>query len=107
MKIFNLNDSIGGWFVGGFEKAAYYTKDFEVSYKIHKKDEQWPVHYHTTVTEINLLVRGSMTIQNKLLKPNDIFILEPYEIADPTFHEDCEVVCIKTPSCNDKVIVNK
>lgn len=107
MKLYNFNDTIGGWFVGAFDKAAYYTKDCEVSYKLHKKGEQWPEHYHTIVTEINLIVRGSMTIQGKPLKQNDIFILEPYEIADPVFHEDCEIVCVKLPSCNDKVIVNK
>lgn len=105
MKLFNFKDCIGGWFIGGFDKAAYYTKNFEVSFKIHKQGEKWPTHYHTVVTEINLLVRGTMKIQNKELNPNDIFILEPYEIADPIFHEDCEIVCVKVPSSNDKVIV--
>ena len=30
--------------------------------------------------------------------PGDIFILEPKEVADPIFHEDCKIVCVKKPS---------
>ena len=75
----------GGWFIGDFEPTAYKTKDFEVSYKTHVKDEKWDHHYHTIVTEINLIISGEMILQGKTLKENDIFILEPYEIADPQF----------------------
>lgn len=103
MKIFNIKDMIGGWFVGNFNPTAYKTENFEVSYKIHPKGEKWDYHYHTEVTEINYLVRGKMLLQNKELNGNDIFILEPYEIADPTFLEDCEIICVKTKSVNDKV----
>jgi hypothetical protein len=47
-----------------------------------------------------------MTIQNTLLVAGDIFVLEPGEIADPVFHKDCTIVCIKTPSLKgDKYIV--
>ena len=33
-----------------------------------------------------------------LIEPGDIFVLEPKEIADPIFHEDCKIVCVKKPS---------
>ena len=57
-------------------------------------------------TEINYLVEGKMTIQNKELNKGDIFILKPYEIADPIFLEDCTVLIIKTPSKpGDKFII--
>ena len=40
------------------------------------------------------------------LKAGDVFIVYPGEIADPVFHEDCKVVCIKTPSIpGDKYVV--
>lgn len=103
MKIFNIKDMIGGWFVGNFIPVAYKTENFEVSYKLHPKGEKWDFHYHTEVTEVNYLVRGKMLLQNKELNTNDIFVIEPYEIADPTFLEDCEIVCVKTKSINDKV----
>ena len=48
-----------------------------------------------------------MTIQNKELNTGDIFILNPFEIADPIFLEDCEVICVKTKSVNDKISVIK
>ncbi len=107
MKIFNFKDMIGGWFVGDFKPTAFKTKEFEVSYKIHPKKEKWDFHYHTLVTEINLLIRGDMILQGKKLKTGDIFLIEPYEIADPDFLEDCEIVCVKCPSVpNDKIKFN-
>lgn len=106
MKIHRLEHMVGGWFIGNFEPTVY-KADYEVSYKKHQKGEDWGIHYHTTTTEINLLVRGCMTIQNTKLHEGDIFILEPYEIADPIFHDDCEIVCVKTVSINDKVNLYK
>ena len=46
-----------------------------------------------------------MRFQGKILEPNTIFVVEPYEISDPEFLEDCEVVVVKLPSINDKVDV--
>jgi hypothetical protein len=47
-----------------------------------------------------------MTIQNKELNEGDIFILNPYEIADPIFLEDCTVLIVKTPSVpDDKYVI--
>ena len=44
-----------------------------------------------------------MKLQDKILKAGDIFIMPPYEIADPEFLQDCELVVVKTPSIkNDK-----
>ena len=98
MKILNIKDMIGGWFVGDFEPSALRTKDFEVCYKFHPKGEEWPTHYHKIATEINYLISGKMTIQGKTLQTGDIFILEPSEIADPCFLEDCELIVVKSPS---------
>ena len=103
MKVDRIENMKGGWFVGNFEPSAYKTSDFEVSYKLHPAGEKWDYHYHTKVTEVNYLIRGEMTLQNKLLTSGDIFTLQPFEIADPTFHTDCEIICVKTPSTNDKI----
>jgi hypothetical protein len=49
-----------------------------------------------------------MKMHGKILNPGDIFILYPYEIADPEFITDCEVVCVKVPGItNDKVVVER
>lgn len=108
MIVGKLEDTIGGWYIGNFPDAIYKTKGLEVSLKIHKAGEEWDWHYHEHLDEINLLIRGTMTIQGKDLGPGDVFVLEPMEIADPVFHEDCEVVCVKVPNfTNDKVVVRR
>jgi quercetin dioxygenase-like cupin family protein len=107
MELFKLADMKGGWFVGDFSPTAFATKDFEVCYKFHPKGEKWDRHYHKLATEINLLVRGKMRMQGKILVSGDIFIFRPEEVADPEFLEDCEVVVVKTPSINnDKYVVD-
>lgn len=107
MELNNLDNMIGGWFIGNFEPSAYKTNTFEVSFKLHPKNQIWDIHYHTVVTEINCIVRGKMIIQNTKLSQGDIFILKPYEIANPIFLEDTEIICVKVPSINDKVCVTK
>jgi quercetin dioxygenase-like cupin family protein len=107
MKVFKINDMIGGWFVGDFQPTAFSTENFEVCYKVHPKGEQWDTHYHKIATEINYIIRGEMTINDDLLKEGDIFILEPNEVATPEFLTDCELIVVKTPSVkNDKYILN-
>jgi hypothetical protein len=103
MKVDKIENMKGGWFIGNFEPSVYKTDQFEVSYKFHFKGEKWDFHYHTEVTEINYLVKGVMTLQNKTLMGGDIFTLEPFEIADPEFLTDCELIVVKIPSANDKV----
>jgi len=98
MKITKLTDYKAGWFVGNFEPTAHKTKDFEVGTTIHPKGSEWPKHYHKKSREINYLIRGKMLIQDQEIVGGDVFVFEPYEVADPIFLEDCEVLVIKTPS---------
>jgi hypothetical protein len=39
-----------------------------------------------------------MKINDILIKPNDIFIIEKNEVVVPEFLEDCIIACVKTPS---------
>ena len=101
-----LSNMTRGWFIGDFEPSLLKTKDFEVGILTHKKGEEWPKHYHKIATEYTVLISGSMTICGELIEAGTIFILEPNEIADPVFHEDCTVVVVKTPSViGDKYVV--
>jgi quercetin dioxygenase-like cupin family protein len=106
MIVSKLSDMKSGWYAGNFEPTAYKTKAFELNYRVHKKGEFWEAHTHTTVTEINLLISGSMEICNQTIGSGDIFIIEPGEVAAPIFLTDCEIVCAKTPSSDDKIIVS-
>lgn len=98
MNIFKLNDMKEGWFTGNFLPSVYKTELFEVGIKIHKKGDCWPVHFHKEAIEITLVIKGKVKIQNKIMSDGDIFVMYPYEIADPVFLEDTHVVIIKTPS---------
>jgi hypothetical protein len=106
MRMYKLKDMYGGWYIGNFP-CSFVTNTVEVSFKKHPKGEVWDTHYHEKITEINLLVKGKMVIQETEINSGDIFILDPLEIADPVFLEDCEVVCVKIPGIrNDKVVVS-
>lgn len=101
-----MSDMSGGWFIGNFEPSVLKTDQFEVCYKFHSKGEKWDTHYHKKGTEINYLIEGKMIIQDKELNKGDIFVLNPYEIADPFFLEDCTLLIVKTPSIpGDKFII--
>jgi len=96
---------MGGWFIGNFQPAVLNTDEFEVCYKKHHKGEKWDAHYHAKALEINCLISGRMMIQGVELGAGTIFVIKPFEVADPVFLEDCEVLVVKTPSVpNDKYI---
>lgn len=105
MNVFSMNDMHRGWFVGNFEPSVYNTDKFEAGYKFHKKGEPWEIHFHKISTEINFLLEGKMSIQGKQLESGDIFVINPYEIADPVFIEDCHVFTIKVPAASDDKFV--
>lgn len=101
MKVHKLSDMLNGWFVGNFEPTVYKSSDFEVGYRTHPQGFGDP-HYHTVVTEVNLITQGKMILHDQELSAGDIFVLEPWEITNPEFLEDTSIVCVKMPSINDK-----
>lgn len=106
MIVSKLEDYTRGWVIGDFLPSVLRTKGFEVGVLKHYKDEKWSAHYHSVSTEYNILIEGSMNVCGKELIKGDVFIIEQNEVADPTFHEDCTIVCIKVPSAiGDKHLV--
>lgn len=106
MDIKKFTDFNGGWYIGNFEPSAFKTEQFEVCYKTHYAGEKWEAHYHKLVTEINFLIEGEMILQGKKLQGGDVFIIYPYEIADPNFLTECKLIIVKTPSnTKDKYII--
>lgn len=106
MNVHKIEEFFRGWFVGNFNPSVYKTDSFEVGILEHKKGEIWPAHYHEHSVEINYLISGRMSIQEKELVAGDIFVIDKLEIADPIFLEDCKLVVIKTPSIpGDKILV--
>ena len=102
MIVGKLSDTTRGWVIGDFEPSLLKTKDFEVGILTHLKGEQWNAHYHKEGTEYNILIKGSMNVCDTELITGDTF----NEVADPTFYEDCTIVCIKVPGdSKDKYLV--
>ena len=107
MEKFSFIDMKGGWFVGDFKPSAFQTKNFEVAFVKHTKGQKWDTHYHKKSTEITLVTKGKIKINNEVFISGDIFVIFPNEIAAPQFLEDSEVIVIKTPSyINDKYIIS-
>jgi quercetin dioxygenase-like cupin family protein len=98
MRVGKLSDMHRGWIIGDFGPSLYQTSHFEVGILTHPKGEKWAAHYHKVGTEFNVLLAGSMRVCDTELVAGDTFIIEPYEVADPVFHEDCTIVCVKIPS---------
>lgn len=107
MNVYSLSDFTRGWIIGNFEPSLLKTDKFEVAIMHHKKGEEWSCHYHTA-TEYNYLAEGKMLMHGITLNKGDVFVIHPYEIADPIFLEDCVVVVVKTPSIpGDKYLADR
>lgn len=98
MKKAKLSEMKGGWFVGDFEPTVWRDKNFEVGYKFNFKGEQVRAHIHKVSTEISVLLHGKCTVQGQVFESGDIIILEPGDLGDPEFLEDCEFLVVKVPS---------
>ena len=98
MRKFNIDEMHRGWFIGDFLPSVLRTNLFEVGILKHYQGEEWPKHYHAKATEYNVLINGSMTVNNNLIQEGEIFVLEKNEICKPIFHKDCTVLCVKVPS---------
>jgi dTDP-glucose pyrophosphorylase/mannose-6-phosphate isomerase-like protein (cupin superfamily) len=97
-QIWDIDQFIRGWFIGDFTPSIVRTNLFEIAMLTHKKDERWDYHYHMVADETNVLIKGSMKINNKIIKTGDIFVIGKNQVTCPQFDEDCNVLCIKVPS---------
>lgn len=97
MKIHNIQDYIRGWFIGAFPKALLQTKAFEVGLISCPKGNH-PTHHHKIATEYNIIIEGSLCINDIVLKKGDIYVVEPNESTRQDFLEDSLILCVKTPS---------
>ena len=103
MKVFNIKDMKGGWFIGNFEPSILKTDNFEVGHHAHKKGASTHNHYHKSSTEINVIVKGKMVVNGEVLTAGDIFVFEPYVVSESEFLEDTDLIVVRDSSNpNDK-----
>ena len=106
MEIHKIENFVKGWFIGNFDPVVHKTDQVEVAYQTHEAGEHHDIHYHKKSREYNYLIRGKMVINEQELNAGDIFILEPYEVSEPTFLTDVELIVVRVPSIKgDKYVV--
>lgn len=108
MKVANLSDMKGGWFVGNFEPTLIKTNDVEVALKSYKKGDYEAKHYHRLATEITVIAEGEVKMFDRVFKKGDIIIVEPGDATDFEALTDASNVVVKYPGANnDKYIVEE
>ncbi len=103
-KSFQLSDSGDrGWFVGQFDKSVFKTDILEAAFQTNYKGETSSAHYHKIATEINLITRGKVRINNEIYTAGMGLILYPTETCECEYLEDTDTMVIKVPGpLNDK-----
>ena len=106
MKVDKLNDMFRGWVVGNFDPSIYKTDDVEVAVKTYKKGDYEPRHYHKIATEITVICKGRVLMNNELYEEGDIITIAPNEQTDFRALNDVITTVIKLPCTKgDKYLV--
>ena len=106
MKYDHLDNMIKGWFVGALSPSVHSSEQFEVGVKHYSKGEFEGAHYHKVATEITVIVKGQVRMQNKIWKEGDILTIEPNEVTSFEALEDSTTVVVKVPgTLDDKYVV--
>lgn len=101
MKIHNLENMIGGWFIGNFEPTVLRTDKFEVAVKKYKKGDTEKRHVHKIATEITLILTGCVDINGNRYSENEIVTILPNEWVLFKAIDDTITIVVKTPSVSD------
>jgi hypothetical protein len=108
MKTYNIKNMKGGWFIGDFEPSVFKNPFFEVAHHHHKAGYIGPKHYHKIAPELSYIMKGRLIASGVELCSGDMFVYEPYDVADVEFLEDTDLVVVKWPSVpTDKYSVEK
>jgi hypothetical protein len=106
MKLAKLDEMVKGWFVGGFQPAAYSTDVCEVAIKRYKASEKEAMHRHMVATEVTVILFGRVRMMDRECAEGDIVVLSPGEVTDFEAVTDCATVVVKVPGAlNDKYLV--
>ena len=96
-----------GWFIGNFEPSVFKNKQFEVAHHNHPAGYVTPKHTHKLAMELTYILKGKLDIRGQMLSAGQMFLYEPYEVADAIVVEDVELIVVKWPSVpSDKYFVD-
>jgi len=106
MKVFNFKDMTKGWFVGDFLPTAHSTEKCEVACKEYKAGDYESKHMHKIATEVSMILKGKVMMNNIEYKEGDIIVMEPGEATDFKALTEAINVVVKVPSVKgDKYIL--
>jgi len=98
MKVCELNNFTGGWFVGNFEPSLLKTEDVECAVKLYKANDREKLHYHAIATEITVIVSGTVEMNGISYSAGSIIVLEPSDASDFYAVTDAVTAVVKVPS---------
>ena len=105
-KKININDFIGGWFIGNFHPTLLQTSEFEVAIKKYKKGDYEKSHFHIIAKEFTVIVTGVVRMNNIIYNEGEIIIINENDATDFEAITDTITLVVKTPSVtNDKYII--
>jgi hypothetical protein len=103
MEKYNLEDFIGGWFVGDFMPTLYKTTDVEVAVKKYYQGQKEESHYHKIATEFTVIIEGQVLMSGTLYKTGDIIKITPGISTDFEALSNVTTLVVKIPGAqNDK-----
>ena len=106
MDVNQLENFIGGWFIGDFEPSLLKTGDFEVGVKFYRKGDYEKKHYHLIATEFTIIIEGEVKMNGLHYLAGSIIKIFPGESTDFEALTDVKTLVVKTPSAkNDKYVV--
>lgn len=106
MEVFELEDMIGGWFIGNFEPSLFKTNDVEVGVKKYKQGMYEKTHFHKIATEFTLILEGKVKMSGVEYHSGQILIIKPGESTDFEAITDVITVVVKLPGANnDKYLI--
>lgn len=106
MKLFNVDDFKGGWFIGDFEPTILRTKDFEISVRHYKAGDEEQKHVHKIADEYTVVIVGTVEMNGVEYNPKDIVLIEKGDVVKFRVITDAITIALKVPSViGDKYIV--
>ena len=106
MKLYNLLDFNGGWFVGNFLPVILPSENVEISIKKYQAGEGDAKHFHKKADEITVIVSGRVKMNNVEYIENDIILIEKNDSTDFLAITDVITCVVKLPSIiGDKYLI--
>lgn len=107
MDIDKLSKMSKGWFVGDFSPTTLATKNVEVGVKQYLSGDKEIRHFHKVATEITLILKGKVKMNNVEFNEGDIIKIYPMESTDFEAINDSITVVVKCPGEVDDKYIGK